>query len=107
MQTYYIDNDPHAAVNNLLYNLPAQADPPNRHLLTVFVDNESGVLSKISGLLASRGFNIDSLTVGTTNVKGLSRMTIVLKGLPSQLQQCERQLEDLVKYVCLVKNTCD
>jgi acetolactate synthase-1/3 small subunit len=83
-------------VNNLLYNLPTDNSIADRHIITVFVDNEAGALSKISGLLASRGFNIDSLTVGATNVKGLSRMTIVLKGKMKQLLQCEKQLEDIV-----------
>ena len=86
------------AVNNLLYNMPSDDSTVDRHIITVFVDNEAGVLSKISGLLSSRGFNIDSLTVGTTNVKGLSRMTIVLKGQVLQLQQCEKQLEDVVRW---------
>lgn len=93
------------AVNNLLYNLPTDNSIADRHIITVFVDNEAGVLSKISGLLASRGFNIDSLTVGPTNVKGLSRMTIVLKGQMKQLLQCEKQLEDIVSVWAVLDYT--
>jgi len=83
------------AVNNILYNMPDKKETVKRHTLSVLVDNEPGVLSKISGLLSARGFNIDSLTVSRTDVKELSRMTIVLKGPDSQLEQAGRQLEDL------------
>jgi len=83
------------AVNNILYNAPISAGKEERHIMSCLVDNEPGVLSKVSGLLSARGFNIDSLTVGATDVKDLSRMTIVLKGANSQLEQAARQLEDL------------
>jgi len=83
------------AVNNILYNAPNKREAGNRHILSVLVDNEPGVLSKISGLLSARGFNIDSLSVSATNVKELSRMTIVLNGPDTMLEQAGRQLEDL------------
>ncbi|PFH61434.1 hypothetical protein XA68_17420 [Ophiocordyceps unilateralis] len=58
--------------------------------------NEPGVLSRLSGILAARGFNIDSLVVCNTEVEDLSRMTIVLTGQDGVVEQARRQLEDLV-----------
>jgi len=60
------------------------------------VQNEPGVLSRVSGILAARGFNIDSLVVCNTEVDDLSRMTIVLSGQDGVVEQARRQLEDLV-----------
>jgi acetolactate synthase-1/3 small subunit len=68
-----------------------------RHVLTVTVDNESGILAKIAGLFTSRGYNIDSLTVADiTENHSVSRITIVTKGPPAQIDQIEAQLERLV-----------
>jgi len=68
------------------------------HVLAVLVDNEAGVLSKISGLLSARGFNIESLTVSPTNVPDLSRMTVVIRDVPSEgkAAQALKQLSDVV-----------
>jgi acetolactate synthase-1/3 small subunit len=60
------------------------------------VQNEPGVLSRVSGILAARGFNIDSLVVCHTEIEDLSRMTIVLSGQDGVVEQARRQLEDLV-----------
>lgn len=86
-----------AAVSSILYEtpLPSQA-PPKRHILNCLVQNEPGVLSRVSGILAARGFNIDSLVVCNTEVDDLSRMTIVLQGQEGVVEQARRQLEDLV-----------
>ncbi|KAJ3116854.1 hypothetical protein HDU96_008635 [Phlyctochytrium bullatum] len=85
------------AVNNILYNTPpANPSPVSRHVLNCLVSNEPGVLSRVSGILAGRGFNIDSLVVSKTEVPDLSRMTIVLKGHAATIEQARRQLEDLV-----------
>lgn len=70
--------------------------PPKRHILNCLVQNEPGVLSRLSGILAARGFNIDSLVVCNTEVEDLSRMTIVLTGQDGVVEQARRQLEDLV-----------
>jgi acetolactate synthase-1/3 small subunit len=70
--------------------------PPKRHILNCLVQNEPGVLSRVSGILAARGFNIDSLVVCSTEVEDLSRMTIVLTGQDGVVEQARRQLEDLV-----------
>ena len=88
---------PAAAVSNILYETPLpSAQPPKRHVLNCLVQNEPGVLSRISGILAARGFNIDSLVVCSTEVQDLSRMTIVLQGQDGVVEQARRQLEDLV-----------
>lgn len=86
-----------AAVSNILYETPAPSKaPPKRHVLNCLVQNEPGVLSRVSGILAARGFNIDSLVVCNTEVEDLSRMTIVLSGQDGVVEQARRQLEDLV-----------
>ncbi|CAG8569450.1 5543_t:CDS:2 [Paraglomus occultum] len=85
------------AVTNILYNTPApSAEPEKRHVLNCLVQNEPGVLSRVSGILAARGFNIDSLVVARTEVTDLSRMTIVLRGQDNYIEQARRQLLDLV-----------
>ncbi|KAF7551838.1 hypothetical protein G7046_g7595 [Stylonectria norvegica] len=86
-----------AAVSNILYETPTPSmAPPKRHILNCLVQNEPGVLSRVSGILAARGFNIDSLVVCNTEVEDLSRMTIVLTGQDGVVEQARRQLEDLV-----------
>jgi acetolactate synthase-1/3 small subunit len=70
---------------------------PERHTLSVLVDNEPGILARIVGLFAARGFNIDSLTVSETeHERGLSRITVVTVATPKVLLQMKRQLERLV-----------
>ena len=104
------------AVNNIVYNTPTTNGGPHRHILQALVTDEPGVLrfsfptsqnnvpqqtpncklnnntpfsanSKVSGVLAARGFNIDSLVVSSTEVKSLSRMTIVLRGADTNVEQ--------------------
>ena len=68
-----------------------------RHVLTITVDNESGILAKIAGLFTARGYNIDSLTVADiTDNHSVSRITIVTHGPPAQIDQIRAQLERLV-----------
>jgi len=68
-----------------------------RHVLTVTVDNEAGILAKIAGLFTARGYNIDSLTVADiTENHAVSRITIVTHGPPAQIDQIHAQLERLV-----------
>ena len=68
-----------------------------RHVLTVIVDNEAGILAKIAGLFTARGYNIDSLTVADiTENHAVSRITIVTNGPPAQIDQIRAQLERLV-----------
>ena len=73
-----------------------------RHVLAALVQNVPGVLSHISGMLASRGYNIDSLTVGETENPRLSRMTFVVVGDDSVLEQVRKQLEKIVTVVEVV-----
>ncbi|EPQ30893.1 uncharacterized protein PFL1_01790 [Pseudozyma flocculosa PF-1] len=85
------------AVSNILYNTPPPSRQPfKRHILNTLVQNEPGVLSRVAGTLAGRGFNIDSLVVCGTEIKDLSRMCIVLRGQDGVVEQARRQLEDLV-----------
>jgi len=68
-----------------------------RHVLTITVDNEAGILAKIAGLFTARGYNIDSLTVADISENhALSRITIVTNGPPQVIDQIEAQLERLV-----------
>ena len=66
-----------------------------KHTLSVLVEDESGALSRISGLFARRGFNIDSLAVGPAETKGMSRLTMVVEGDDETLQQMTKQLNKL------------
>ncbi len=71
--------------------------PSERHVLAVMVDNEPGILAKITGLFTARGYNIDSLTVADiTEDHAVSRITIVTNGPPQVIDQIEAQLERLV-----------
>ncbi|KIM32451.1 hypothetical protein M408DRAFT_327016 [Serendipita vermifera MAFF 305830] len=85
------------AVTNILYNTPPPSTEPfKKHILNCLVQNEPGVLSRVSGILAARGFNIDSLVVCKTEISDLSRMCLVLSGQDGVVEQARRQLEDLV-----------
>ena len=64
-------------------------------ILSILVHNSSGVLTRVSGLFARRGYNIDSLTVGPTSTEGVSRMTVVAQGDQQILEQIEKQLRKL------------
>nr|YP_009391412.1 acetohydroxyacid synthetase small subunit [Platysiphonia delicata]ARW59556.1 acetohydroxyacid synthetase small subunit [Platysiphonia delicata] len=70
-----------------------------KHTLTVLVQNESGVLSRISGLFARRGFNISSLAVGSTEKHGVSRITISVEGDNRTIEQLVKQLYKLINVL--------
>lgn len=74
-------------------------DKDQLHPLTSLVKNESGVLSRISGLFARRGFNIDSLAVGETEDPRYSRMSIVVKGDEEEVGQVIKQLGKLINVI--------
>ena len=79
------------------YFLDEKKVAPVRHTLSILVDNEPGVLSRIAGLFSGRGYNIESLTVSETeHEKHLSRFTIVTTGTPDVLEQIKHQLERCV-----------
>lgn len=70
-----------------------------KYTLTVLVENHAGVLSKVAALFSRRGFNIDSLSVGVTEDRGLSRMTIVVDCDKNTVEQVEKQLNKLIDSV--------
>lgn len=78
-----------------------------KHVLSVLVKNSSGVLTRVSGLFARRGFNIDSLTVGRTENADISRMTIALMGDEDVLEQFVKQLNKLEDVLRVVELTAD
>lgn len=71
----------------------------SKKVFSLLVDNQAGVLSRVSGLFSRRGYNIDSLTVGVTEDHMRSRMTIVTSGDLETLEQIEKQLAKLVDVV--------
>ena len=74
-----------------------QQSAAERHVLTILVDNEAGILAKIAGLFTARGYNIDSLTVADiSGDHAVSRITIATNGPPSVIDQIHAQLERLV-----------
>ncbi len=70
-----------------------------KHTLSVLVEDESGVLSRISGLFARRGFNIDSLAVGSAETRGISRITMIIDGDNRTIEQLIKQLNKLVNIL--------
>ncbi len=80
----------------------------HKHTLSVIVENKPGVLQRVAGLFTRRGFNIDSLAVGTTEDPLLSRMTIVVQGDDQIVEQVTKQLYkqiDVIKVFDLPKET--
>ena len=75
----------------------------SRHTLSVLVEDQPGVLARISALFSRRGFNIDSLAVGPTEVPGISRMTIVVNVEELPLEQVTKQLNKLVNVLKIVE----
>src|SRR5438270_13568827 len=70
-----------------------------RHVLSALVHNQPGVLAHVSGMLASRGFNIESLAVGETEDAKFSHMTFVVTGDDAELEQVRKQLDKIVTVV--------
>lgn len=70
-----------------------------KHTISVLVENKPGVLSRVSGLFSRRGFNIESLAVGTTENPSVSRMTIVASGDDNVLEQITKQLYKLIDVI--------
>lgn len=73
------------------------------HTLSVLVENRPGVLARVAGLFSRRGFNIDSLAVGPTEVDDVSRMTIVVDAAAQPLEQVTKQLNKLVNVLKIVE----
>ena len=74
-----------------------------QHTLSVLVENTPGVLARVSSLFMRRGFNIDSLAVGPTEIPEISRMTIVVDVAESSLEQVTKQLNKLINVLKIVE----
>jgi acetolactate synthase-1/3 small subunit len=75
----------------------------SRHTLSVLVENKPGILARVAALFSRRGFNIDSLAVGTTEHPDISRMTIVVNVEELPLEQVTKQLNKLVNVIKIVE----
>ncbi|KAI9498846.1 small subunit of acetolactate synthase-domain-containing protein [Zychaea mexicana] len=84
------------AVYNILHNTTEPKPTRGRQILSCLAHNEPGVITRVSGILQSRGFNIESFVAAHTELPGLSRMTVVLNGDGNQIEQAKHQLEDIV-----------
>ena len=88
------------------YFIEEQHDRNERHVLSVIVDNEPGVLARVIGLFSGRGYNIDSLTVSETeHARHQSRITIVTTGTPMVLNQIRNQLDRMVPVHAVIDLT--
>ena len=77
-------------MNKSVYDSPDQVSETKRHILTVLVDNEPGVLARVIGMFSGRGYNIDSLNVAeVSNDENISRITIVTHGTSEVVSQIE------------------
>ncbi|MGH2590731.1 MAG: acetolactate synthase small subunit, partial [Actinomycetota bacterium] len=74
------------------------------HTISVLVEDKPGVLTRVAGLFAARGFNIDSLAVGPTSDDGLSRMTIVVTVDRKPLEQITKQLNKLINVIKILEH---
>ena len=70
-----------------------------KHIISVMVENKSGVLAKVAGLFSRRGFNIDSLAVGPTDDSAVSRITIVVNAENHSIEQITKQLYKLINVI--------
>ena len=74
-----------------------------RHTLSILVQDQPGVLARISALFSRRGYNIESLAVGTTETEGVSRMTVVVNVDQHALEQVTKQLNKLINVLKIVE----
>ena len=84
------------------YSTPGKQGKFDTHIFVVWVDNETGVLARVVGLFASRGYSIESLTVAEVDPKlNISRITIVTTGTPQVIEQIKLQLKKLIQFTKL------
>ncbi len=83
-------------MNKSVYDSPNQETDIKRHILTILVDNEPGVLARVIGMFSGRGYNIDSLNVAEVDNQHLSRITIVTQGTKEVIDQIQSQLMRIV-----------
>lgn len=82
---------------DIVYDIPDEKPQEERHILSILVDNEFGVLNRVTGLFSARGYNIESLTVAEVDPKKkLSRFTIVTRGAPLVIQHIMALLTKMV-----------
>lgn len=79
----------------------------SKHVLSLLVEDKPGLLTRVAGLFARRGFNIQSLAVGVTEVPGLSRITVVVDVEDFPLEQVTKQLNKLVNVIKIVELESD
>ena len=75
----------------------------SKHVLSLLVEDKPGLLTRVAGLFARRGFNIESLAVGTSEVEGLSRITVVVSVEGAPLEQVTKQLNKLINVIKVVE----
>ena len=75
----------------------------SRHVLSLLVEDKPGLLTRVAGLFARRGFNISSLAVGPTELQGLSRITVVIDEADLPIEQVTKQLNKLVNVIKIVE----
>ncbi|MEA2037166.1 MAG: acetolactate synthase small subunit [Nanoarchaeota archaeon] len=74
-----------------------------KHIITMLVEDQPGVLTRIAGMFARRGFNIDTITVGKTTKEGISKMVIAAIGDDATLEQVEKQMNKLIDVVKVIE----
>src|SRR6201988_2112637 len=80
---------------------------PQTHTLSVLVEDKPGVLARVAALFSRRGFNIESLAVGATEQKDMSRMTIVVSAEDTPLEQITKQLNKLINVIKIIEQDED
>src|SRR5208283_887700 len=80
---------------------------PRTHTLSVLVEDKPGVLARVAALFSRRGFNIESLAVGATEQKDMSRMTIVVSAEETPLEQITKQLNKLINVIKIIEQDDD
>src|SRR3989338_5560343 len=74
-----------------------------RHVIAMLVEDQPGVLTRIAGMFARRGFNIDTITVGKTTKKGVSKMVFTIIGDDRNLEQVEKQVNKLIDTIKVIE----
>jgi len=78
-----------------------------KHVISMLVEDQPGVLTRIAGMFARRGFNIDTITVGKTTKQGLSKMVVTVIGDDATLEQVEKQVNKLIDTVKVIEMPAD
>src|ERR1700710_2645392 len=82
---------------------PGKQSNPMSHVLSLLVEDKPGLLTRVAGLFARRGFNIESLAVGASEIEGLSRITVVVDVEDLPLEQVTKQLNKLINVIKIVE----